>query len=240
MRLSEKERGGSMSFSEKVSRLLKENGMTKAALAKESGIPYTTLDSMLKRDTDTSRLEGIFRMAKALGTSVEALVFDQSEEESISPEEKRILELYSLLDSRGKNTVLSLLESQAPYGKGGSVIPVYTAPAAAGEPLPVLSDEAEEVSYLQGEIPKGANFGIPISGDSMEPLLKDGDVVYVERVPSLSSGQIGIFLLNGESLCKQYVVKEGNVFLTSLNPKYDPIPILESDDLRLVGKVMVE
>ena len=229
-----------MSFSEKVSRLLKENGMTKAALAKESGIPYTTLDSMLKRDTDTSRLEVIFRMAKALGTSVEALVFDEESEDSISPEEKRILELYSLLDSRGKNTVLSLLESQAPYGKHPATIPLYAAPAAAGEPLPMASDEVEEMPYREGEIPKGASLGIPISGDSMEPLLKDGDVVYVDGEKTIASGQIGIFLLNGESLCKQFVVKEGRTFLVSLNPKYDPIPILESDDLRLVGKVVVE
>ena len=126
-----------MSFSQKINRLLKENGMSKAALAKESGIPYTTLDSMLKRETDTARLATIFRIAKALGTSVEALVFDEEEKEpAMSLEERKILELYSLLDARGKNTVLSIMEKEADFSltskKETKMLPVYEAPAAAG------------------------------------------------------------------------------------------------------------
>ncbi len=232
-----------MSFSQKVTRLLKENGMTKASLAKASGIPYTTLDSMLKRETDTARLTSVFRIAKALGTSVEALVFDEEgEKDTVSAEEKQILELYSLLDSRGKNTVLSLLEREADHCReereeSVRYFPVYDAPAAAGEPLPILTDEAEKESYLEGQIPGNASFGIRISGDSMEPLLQDGDIVYVEKVESLAVGQIGIFLLNGESLCKKLARIDGKACLASLNPKYAPIPILESDELKLVGKV---
>ncbi|MBR3837827.1 MAG: helix-turn-helix domain-containing protein [Clostridia bacterium] len=232
-----------MSFSKKVNRLLKENKMTKAALAKESGIPYTTLDSMLKRETDTARLEAIFRMAKALGTSVEALVFDDEEEVPVSPEEKRILELYSLLDSRGKNTVLSLMEREADNSKEGRkalrTVPLYEAPAAAGVALPVLTEEAGELTYREGEIPAGTSFAIRISGDSMEPRFFDGDLVYVEKTKELRSGQIGIFILNGESLCKMYTVKDSETYLYSLNTCYEPIHVLESDRLELVGRVLL-
>jgi len=232
-----------MSFSQKVNRLLKENGMTKAALAKESGIPYTTLDSMLKRETDTNRLAAMIRLARALGTSVEALVMEEENREQVTAEEKHILDLYSLLDSRGKSTVLSLLESQADYSNREkkeplSHFPVYEAPAAAGSALPVLTEAVEQIPVVDGEIPRGASFGIRISGDSMEPLLGDGDIAYVQPCKNLSSGQIGIFLLNGESLCKKMVQKEGDVFLCSLNPAYSPIRILDSDDLKLVGRVI--
>jgi len=231
-----------MSFSKKVNRLLKENKMTKAALAKESGIPYTTLDSMLKRETDTARLEAFFRMAKALGTSVEALVFDDEEEIPVSPEEKRILELYSLLDSRGKNTVLSLMEREADNSKENRktlrTVPLYEAPAAAGVALPILTEEASELTYREGEIPAGTSFAIRISGDSMEPQFSDGDLVYVEKTKELRPGQIGIFLLNGESLCKMYTVKGSETYLYSLNTRYEPIHVLESDRLELVGRVL--
>lgn len=232
-----------MSFNKKVNRLLKENKMTKAALAKESGIPYTTLDSMLKRETDTARLEAIFRMAKALGTSVEALVFDDEEEIPVSPEEKRILELYSLLDSRGKNTVLSLMEREADNSKEDRkalhTIPLYEAPAAAGAALPILTEEAGELTYREGEIPARTSFAIRISGDSMEPQFFDGDLVYVEKTKELRSGQIGIFILNGESLCKMYTVKDSETYLYSLNTRYEPIHVLESDRLELVGRVLL-
>lgn len=227
-----------MSFSQKVSKLLQENKMTKATLAKETGIPYTTLDSMLKRETDTRRLASVFRIARALGTSVEALVFDREEEQAVSEEEKRILELYSLLDARGRNTVLSILEHQVDCSKTPSpTIPVYEAPAAAGAGLPVYSDKAELLPLTE-DAPQGADFGIRISGDSMEPLFSDGDLVYVEKTEQILSGQIGIFLLNGESLCKKYTVTEGEAYLVSLNPAYEPIHVLEGDSVRLVGRVI--
>ena len=229
-----------MSFSQKVNRLLKESGMTKAALAKESGLPYTTLDSMLKRETDTQRLAAVFRMARALGTSVEALVFDEEDAAAVSEEERRILELYSLLDSRGKNTVLSLLENEAGYSRERErSIPFYCAPAAAGPSLPMITEERETLFYSAGEIPEGADFALPISGNSMEPVLMDGDVAFVKKTESIIPGQIGVFTLNGESLCKKLSVENGKIFLVSANPDYDPIPVLESDNLTLVGTVLL-
>ncbi len=227
-----------MSFAEKVKKLLKENDMTKAELAKGAGIPYTTLDSMLKRETDTARLAGIFRIARALGTSVEALVFDESGEKSMSPEEERILRLYSLLDHRGKNTVLSLLEQEAVSSAAQTrSLPLYEAPAAAGKALPIVTEETSPLSVPAHEVSEKASFAVRISGDSMEPLLSDGDLVFVERTESIENGQIGIFLLNGESLCKRFEIRDGQGFLTSFNPNYEPIKILDTDDVRLVGRV---
>ena len=228
-----------MSFAGKVKDLLKKNGMTKAELAKDAGIAYTTLDSMLKRETDTERLAVAFRIAKALGTSVEELVFEEDTKKGVSPEEERILKLYALLDSRGKDTVLSLLEKEADNCKTEvAKLPLYDAPAAAGEPLPILTDEQEYLEGAQEEIPNNASFAVRISGDSMEPLLSNGDYVYVEKTAELATGQIGIFLLNGESLCKRLGETDGKRVLLSLNPAYAPIPVLDTDDLRLVGRVI--
>ncbi len=234
-----------MSFSRKVTQLLKENGMTKAALAKEAGIPYTTLDSMLKRETDTARLATVFRIAKALGSSVEELVLDEEEERAkLSREEERILELYSLLDGRGRDTVLSLLEKEADNSRSESVgqkltFPVYSLPAAAGFGSPMFSDDKEEITYEKGEIPEDANFGVRITGDSMEPQISDGDLIYIKKCETLESGEIGIFILNGESLCKKYEIRKGEGTLVSLNPKYSPIRLLDSDELKIVGKVIL-
>jgi len=233
-----------MSFSQKVTRLLKENGMTKATLAKEVGIPYTTLDSMLKRETDTARLTSVLRMAKALGVSVEELVLDEESEKSkLSREEERILELYSLLDSRGRDTVLSLLKTEADNSRSKASeekfsFPVYSLPAAAGFGTPLFSEDRELISYEKGEIPEEADFGIRITGDSMEPLISDGDLAYIKQCQTLENGEIGIFILNGESLCKRYERKENEGYLVSLNPKYSPIRLLDSDDLKIVGKVI--
>lgn len=229
-----------MSFAGKVKELLKKNGMTKAELAKDAGIAYTTLDSMLKRETDTERLAVAFRIAKALGTSVEELVFEDGGKSGVSPEEERILKLFSLLDSRGKDTVLSLLEKEADNSLGSlRRLPLYEAPAAAGEPLPLLTEDSGFIEGSAEEIPAEADLAIRISGDSMEPLLSNGDLVFVEKTADIRPGQIGVFLLNGESLCKKLGEVEDGRALISLNPAYPPIRILETDDLRLVGRVIV-
>ena len=56
-----------------------------------------------------------------------------------------------------------------------------------------------------------------IQGDSMEPVIRDGSVVYVNHDP-LTSGDVGIFCLDWEMLCKQYVRDGlGMVYLFSLN-----------------------
>lgn len=229
-----------MSFAAKVKAKLSENKMTKADLAKDAGIPYTTLDSMLKRETDTERLATVFRIARALGTSVEELVFDEAFEHFATPEEKRVLSLYALLDPRGKNTVLSLLEKEADYGKKSESVflPVFSAPAAAGKPLPILSEEKEMMPFPADSVPKGAEFVLRISGDSMEPLYLDGDFVFVASADKIKNGEIGIFVLNGEALCKMYSSREGQCSLVSLNPKYEPIAVLESDEMVLMGKVL--
>jgi len=237
-----------MSFNKKVIKLLKEKKKTKAELAKAAGIPYTTLDSMLKRESDTSRLATIYKIAEYLEVSVEELVFDKSstaKSEAFTDEEKDMIRDFRRIDDRGRRTVLASLKHELSFGASlyetvklvKRTLPVYNAPAAAGEALPIIADDYDLVET--DSAPSEADFGIRISGDSMEPLIDDGDVVWVKREEQISSGEIGIFVLNGESLCKKIDNSNGACRLISLNKKYQPINILDTDDLRVVGRVLV-
>jgi phage repressor protein C with HTH and peptisase S24 domain len=67
------------------------------------------------------------------------------------------------------------------------------------------------------EVPRGAEFAVRIQGDSMEPWIADGSVAYVNRDP-LKAGDVGIFWVDGDILCKQYYKDPaGTVYLFSLN-----------------------
>ena len=55
----------------------------------------------------------------------------------------------------------------------------------------------------------------------------------------LLSDQIGIFVLNGEAYCKRLEYRGGEAYLCSFNPKYSPIHILPSDNLRIIGRVLL-
>ena len=68
----------------------------------------------------------------------------------------------------------------------------------------------------------------------MQPKFFDNDVLLIKNSPSILEGEIGIFILNGDS----YVKKMGKGELISLNPAYSPIKLNEFDDIRCVGKVL--
>ena len=66
-----------MSLGDKILHGIKEKGTTKAELAKKVGIPYTTLDSMVKRNPDSVNMRTLFKIADALDVSVDYLARDE-------------------------------------------------------------------------------------------------------------------------------------------------------------------
>ena len=77
----------------------------------------------------------------------------------------------------------------------------------------------EDFDYVPvtDEVPSAAEFAVRIQGDSMTPYIVDGSLVYVNRDP-LKNGDVGIFCVDGDMLCKQYYKDPfGNVYLFSLN-----------------------
>lgn len=123
---------------------------------------------------------------------------------------------------------------------GFTEIRVFDQPAAAGLGN-YLDEPAFHVEqFPPGFIPAGADFGIRISGNSMEPEIPDGITVFVRSAPSIDPGRIGIFVLNGEAYCKKLIVDktQRQIRLVSLNPAYQDIIVSESDVCRTVGQVI--
>lgn len=115
---------------------------------------------------------------------------------------------------------------------------IYVYPAAAGNPLYAESD-FERLEFPEDSIPYGADFGIRISGKSMEPTIKDGAIVWVHKVLDLEDGAVGVFMLNDSAVCKRfYRDKWRNVRLESDNPAFGPVEVGEFDTFTIVGKVI--
>ena len=115
--------------------------------------------------------------------------------------------------------------------------PIAVEPASAGTGN-YIEDSVKE-SYNVGHLaPEKTDFGIRISGDSMEPMYHTGDVAWVHKQDSISNGEIGIFYLNGNTYIKELHDGPDGVYLVSLNKKYPPIQIFESDSLKIFGKVI--
>lgn len=119
-----------------------------------------------------------------------------------------------------------------------------------------LDGEAfERKSFPKSEVPEGADYGIYISGDSMEPVYHDGQIVWVQQCSEIAIGEVGIFIYDNEGYIKvynertppaelreHYVDSYGNAYnqpvLMSYNCKYDPIPIKPEVGFKVVGRVL--
>ncbi|MGI6634455.1 MAG: S24 family peptidase [Christensenellales bacterium] len=66
--------------------------------------------------------------------------------------------------------LLRLQEAENPVSESVSMI-VYNFPAAAGIPLYAEDDSYERLEFPASSVSAGADFGIRISGDSMEPTI---------------------------------------------------------------------
>ena len=135
------------------------------------------------------------------------------------------------------------LEAAQPEQREPRVIPLYRTPAAAGYASPVFGEDFDYISVTD-EVPQAAEFAVRISGDSMVPFIADGSVVYINRDP-ISNGDIGIFCVDGDMLCKQYCRDErlGIVYLFSLNRRRSDADVVltASSGRTLVcfGRVMI-
>lgn len=101
-----------------------------------------------------------------------------------------------------------------------------------------LQDSVRETYDVGHLAPDQTDFGVRISDDSMEPLYHTGDVAWIQKKDSIANGEIGIFCLNGNTYIKELHDEPDGVFLVSLNEKYQPIQVLESDSFKIFGKVI--
>lgn len=114
---------------------------------------------------------------------------------------------------------------------------VYTYPSAAGIPL-FAEDDFEHIEFPVDQVPNGADFGIRIQGDSMEPTIKDGTIVWVRKATELFDGQIGIFMVDDSAVCKRFYKEGEGIRLESDNDAYDPIVIHDYERFGIVGRVL--
>ena len=79
-------------FLDMLETLMKERKLNKNSLAKESGIPYTTIDGFYKKGCDNIKLSTLTRLASFFGVSLNYLI--NGEITNISSHERDVIFAY--------------------------------------------------------------------------------------------------------------------------------------------------
>lgn len=215
-----------MSFGQRLRDRRKEMGLSQGELAKALGVSLSAV-SNYENGLNAMREDVLLRLFQVLDVEPNYLYQDAFSGRAFtcSVEEEHLVKIYRALRLPGKQTLRSVAEALSAYQteletdepeEDARQIPLYRTPAAAGYASPVFGEDFDYITVTE-ETPHGAEFAVRIQGDSMEPYIRDKSIVYVNRDP-LTNGDVGIFCVDGEMLCKQYVRDPlGIVYLFSLN-----------------------
>lgn len=182
-------------------------------LSQKSGVPISTLKKILSGATKDPQIDTIKAIARALECTLEDFD-DNSNLKNYSAVEKKLIADYRKLDDYSKEVVQVVirkeLERNIPNEPNyDNIIPIkkyqvpyYDMPVSAGTGNP-LDEEYPEKVDLAEQPPKGTDFIVRVSGDSMEPTYHDGDKLFVKEQPSIEIGEIGIFVVDGNAYVKE-------------------------------------
>ncbi len=130
-----------------------------------------------------------------------------------------------------------------PASTGGTWVPVL-GEVAAGIPIEAVEDIVDYEEIDAALAATGDFFGLRIKGSSMEPRIREGDVVIVRKQDNADTGDTVVALVNGDSATVKRLKKEadGSMWLLPNNPAYDPqhftpTEILEKP-VHIIGKVV--
>ena len=113
-------------------------------------------------------------------------------------------------------------------------IPVYQMPVSAGPGVYIDDSSTEEISIPDNDKTATCDFALRVSGNSMEPIYHNGDLILIEDCDSVEVGELGIFVLDGDGYFKKF----GGDRLISLNPEYADILIKSFSEAVCCGKVI--
>lgn len=102
-----------------------------------------------------------------------------------------------------------------------------------------LFSNKELISLPKEQVPIEADFCLTVSGDSMEPVLHNGDYIFVTKQNTLFNRSIGVVIVDGEAFIKKVFFENDKARLQSFNKKYKDIIVDDSNDFRIIGKVVL-
>lgn len=130
---------------------------------------------------------------------------------------------YQLLQSPEKPVARLNLYGLAQCGPSGSILD-----GTVLDRIPIatkLLNFKSEDAYL-----------VKARGDSMEPLIKEGDLVIVRKTSTAEDGKVVVCVNDGQALIKKLHFSDGGALLESLNNQYRPF-VASRDDFRIEGEV---
>lgn len=209
----------------------KEIGISADDVAEKIGVSRSTVFRYEKGEIEKLPIEILYPLSEVLRTTPEYLMGLNSNND--------ITTIYNELEPPRQKRVYSFAEHQLEEQNKVVSFPVYGKTAAGTSPVTYGDPDVEHKDF--SSVPTGADVALVVSGDSMEPIISDGSIVFYKRQPSVENGEIAIVEIEGDGVtCKRvkYDYNNEKIILQSENDKYEDM-IYSNDQIRILGKVLL-
>ncbi len=241
---------------DRIRKLRESRNMTQTELSEILGMKtYTTVSKWEKNENfpkgkDLKKLAEIFNVTSdyLLGLSDTKLgkITTQNEHPEIltiynqleEPKQEKVLDYATvLLNEQNNMKTLTVLEK---YKNDEDYITDYVEGLVAAGHGTFQEDNLHmEVRLRAEDVPESYDTIAKVAGDSMEPLIKDNDLLFIKVTSQVDINSIGIFQINSKNFVKKLKRDyDGSWYLQSLNNAYEEIYLTEDDDIRTIGEVV--
>lgn len=223
-----------MNFSERLQQAMKNAGYTQGRLAKEVNMAQSSVNKLLR---GASGSRNVVAIAKALGVDAEWLANGVGEATSIEP-----------ANIRETNLRVKIWEEMNKDEDEFVEIPLLNVSLAAGDGSCELEESSDFALvfrryYLRKiGVPESAAKLVKVSGQSMEPMLNDGDVVGINtQEVAIRDGKTYAICQSDLLRVKTLIATPDSVIIRSINREEYPDEVVSRDDflrnVRVIGKV---
>ena len=224
-----------------------ELGLTLEEIGEAVGVGKSTVRKWEQGMIENMKRDKIAALSKVLQVSPLAFI-----KEDYEIEKDNITYIFDKLDKPRQRKVYTYSEQQLEEqnkvihihkDNGDYVTETLRGYLSAGTGEMQLDEVIEEVEIPVEMIPnQHYDMLLQVNGDSMLPMFQDGERIFVRKIsePSeLRSGQIGVFIIDGESFLKKAYKEDNQLRLVSLNDKYEDLIFNEVNDIEVVGTVVM-
>ncbi|HEM3511904.1 TPA: helix-turn-helix transcriptional regulator [Streptococcus suis] len=212
--------------------------LTMEQLAEEVGKTKSTI-SKWEAGSRSPKIYEIEEIAKYFGVEPQTMMFGNT---------SKIQLIYDRLEPTRQENVISYAEKQLNEQENNIVsifddrkrVTAYVeGVVAAGLGSYQEENLHMEVELLEEAVPDKYDTIAQVVGDSMEPLIRNDDLLFIEVTSQIDTNSIGIFQVNGKNFVKKLKRDYGGAwYLQSLNNNYEEIYLTEDDDIRTIGEVV--
>lgn len=186
------------------------------------------------------KIEEVEAIANFFGVSVETLLFGSNSNRD------NLIKIYDDLQAPRQTKVYNFAERQLEEQNRDNVVDfperhvVTGRGSAAGSALYVDDADVRHDVLPASMVPSGADELVEINGHSMEPLINNGEKVYIRYQPTVENGEIAIVRIENEGVtCKRVYVDGDTVTLKSENEEFSDM-LFAPSEVTVLGKVLLK